>query len=652
MIRVATALVALLTVAGCNSTARPNAPSGGPATTCATIAADITGFGEVLETASANAKARSTTYAGRLELLLSFEEAATELEAELGAITSSDRAVSAKAADTRASLARSAAFARKERDSIEKHTRELAPLAREAVQSWAALRALCERRGPADCAVLREALAKFDAAESSEAHERALAELATVKLTTASLVKARDRAVKAGKNLKASSRAHADASADLPRRWGAIQSDLSTAIEALGAACKGEEPAGAPLVASEHPDPRKLTVLVHVKPPPAVEKSLLGLAKAASDADERALYEARAQGAFGSGFFLVRRTPAGSETLVVTNRHVVELGDRAALELADGTPLGAAEIVYSNPAHDIAVLRPSEKGAVREGFALAKVPARDQQTVIATGFPGLVGRPSYQTTRGYVSNESFRLDDGPRVLEYVQHTAPIDPGSSGGPLTDERGLVLGVNTLKVAGREGVGLAVPSRYVVDTLRTASLAEARHRSAAHRQKEARLACLGFLGELGAVEPRMMVLEQMISNQLVGVTGLEAAMALGSEEGFENLWNADSVRAMRIATLVHVRSAFMLGGGPSALETCDDVETSTGKPDLVKFRIRLANFEARELTLRWEHGRWKVDGFGGTKGGGAKPAAKKLPPPGPPPGSGPVAPKKVTPPRSGTK
>ena len=88
------------------------------------------------------------------------------------------------------------------------------------------------------------------------------------------------------------------------------------------------------------------------------------------------------------------------------------------------------------------------------------------------------------------------------------------------------------------------------------------------------------------------------------------------------------------MRIATLVHVRAAIMLSGGPSALETCEELEVSTAHPELAKFRVRLANFEVRELSLRWEHGRWKVDGFAGAKASGkassAKPTPKKLPAP----------------------
>jgi serine protease Do len=435
----------------------------------------------------------------------------------------------------------------------------------------------------------------------------------------------------------------------MPQRWSVIQKELAVAMDGLIEGCKGEGPARAELVAAARPDPRKLTVLVHVKPPSGVEKSLLSLARSSHDEDEKAFYEARAEGAFGSGFFLVRKTQKGSEVLVVTNRHVVELGDRAALELADGTSLGAAEVVYSNPTHDLAVLRPATKLSVTEGFSFAPTPAKDQQTVIATGFPGLVGRPSYQTTKGYVSNESFRLDDGALPLTYVQHTAPIDPGSSGGPLTDESGHVLGVNTLKVTGREAVGLAVPSKYVLDTLRIADAIQTRHASPPVRQNDARLACLGFLAELGASEPRMLVLEQMISNHLVGIEGLDAAAALASEEGFEMLWNTDSVRAMRIATLVKLRMAFMIGGGPSVLETCEDLDAGAVHPDTLRYRIRLGNFEVRDLALRWEHGRWKIDGFG-VHGFSprlvAAPGSKKLPPPGPPSGAG-AGPKKIAPP-----
>ena len=617
--------------------------------TCATVTAQLVSFGEALETASADAKARAATYAGRLELLLSLDAAAAELDAKLAGLRPPGD-LEALVKRARSALERSSQFARAEHAAIEKHAKELAPLAKETQRAWSALRTTCDgKRAPADCAGVRNAVGKFDTAETPAEHERAVVELTTLKLPSTHVARARDRAVAASRAIQGALKTRSDSSAALPKRWAAVQTDLSGAMNGLVDACKGEPPAVAPIVSAERPDPRKLTVLVHVKHAADIERALLSLAADTNDQDEKEFYQARADGAFGSGFVLVTRTSSGStDVLVVTNRHVVDLGDRAALELADGTSLGNADIVYSSPTHDLAILRPKAKLAMAEGFAFSRAPARDQQTVIATGFPGLVGRPSYQTTRGYVSNESFKLDDGTRPLTYLQHTAPIDPGSSGGPLTDESGRVLGVNTLKVSGRDSVGLAVPSRFVLDTLRAAEAIESRHASAADRQKAARLACLAFVGELGASEPRMLVLEQMLSNHLVGREGLDAAAMLAGEEGFERLWNDDSVRAMRIATLVKLRAAFMLGGGPSVLETCQELESTSVHADRLEYRVRLGNFDTRDLGLRWEHGRWKIDGFAAPRAAPIKRAPKKLPPPAPSPRTR-RPPKKLAPPRA---
>jgi serine protease Do len=635
---------------GCGARKGPAAPAPAAPSACATVMPHLASFGDVLETSSIDAKARLVTYAGLLELLLSFEGAAEDLDGELGALRSSSPELERRLKVARDALKASARFAHTERVAVEKHARDIAPLARETHEAWSALRAACSgKKVPPDCKGVQKALERFDTADTGAQHERAVADLVALELRSGALAKSRDRAVAASKAVQAAMRARAEASAPMPKRWASVQKDLAAALDGLVDVCKGEEAPPPPLVAAEHPDPRRLTVLLHVKPPAGVERSLLSLALSSTDEDERAFYRARAEGTFGSGFLLVKKTDKGNEVLVITNRHVVELGDRAALMLADGTSLGFADVVYASPTHDLAVLRPTGKVAIEEGFAVASSPAKDQQTVIATGFPGIIGRPSYQTTRGFVSTQSVQLDDGSsRPLTYVQHTAPIDPGSSGGPLTDEAGKVLGVNTLKVMGREAFGLAVPARYVLDTIRAASAVEARHVSEADRQRAARLACLGFLAELGSPEPRMLVLEQMISNHLVGVEGLNAAVALSEEEGFEQLWNVDSVRAMRIATLVKLRAQLAVGGGPSVLETCDEVDHASATHDEVKYRIRLAGFETRELVLRFEQGRWKIGRLSSGGPAARSPLApKKLPPPGAP--AGPRPPKKgVMPPK----
>lgn len=584
-----------------------------PASTCDAIGASVVRFSELVEDAGASAKGRMGSYAGFLELLVTFERASADLEAELAALRAPDADTKSALEKAGAALLRAKDFAKTEREAVERHARDVAPLAKETQEAWAALRAACDAKKPAgDCAAVKEIVARYDKAETSTDHVKVIDDLAAMRASPA-IAKTRDRAVTTSRTVQAAIAARTEATAALPRRWAVVQKDVEAAMDAVAQRCPGTKlDSGSKFTAADRPDPRKLTVLVKVKPPAKVEQTFADLAQHTQDEDEKAFYEARAKGAFGSGFVVVR----SGEVMVITNRHVVDLGDRAALELADGSQLGSAEIVYTDPLRDVAILRPLVKVPVTHGFAFAASPAKDQQVVIATGFPGLVGRPAYQTTRGYVSNESLRLDEGAPKLTYVQHTAPIDPGSSGGPLTDEKGHVLGVNTLKVTNREAVGLAVPSKAILETIRRSDAMEKTSKSVAHRREGARLACLGFVAELAAKQPRLEVLEPMISNLLTGAEGLEAAAALEGDDTFDRIWQADSVRAMRIATLVRVRAVVLAGGGPSVLETCSDANAEDTASILtssqVRFKIRLATFDTRELAVRFEQGHWKLSSF----------------------------------------
>jgi serine protease Do len=581
--------------------------------TCAALGVHLLRFGEVLEDVGEAGKPRRVSYAGVLETLLTFERASADLEAQLATLKGDDAAMRDMLKRAGAALQQANEFARVERERIEQAATLLGPLAKEADAGYVELRAVCDgKRAPRDCAGVTEALKKLDAGTFGE-QLKAAEDLAALRLTTPKVASARDRSVTSTRALAKSVEAQSGEMAALTARWSAIEKSVGASFQGFAAQCKNAPaPAPARFVAETRPDPRKLTVLVRVKPPAGIDDTFEELAQRAKDPEERAFYHGRARGAFGSGFVVVRVTAAGTEALVITNRHVVELADRALLEMADGTSLGPADIVYTDSVHDVAVLRPAKKLPFEKGFAFAEVAAKDQQGVIATGFPGMGGRPSYQTTRGYVSNESFRLEESARPLLFVQHTAPIDPGSSGGPLTDEGGHVLGVNTLKVTNREAVGLAVPAVSILETIRRSDAAESKRGSAPQRRESARLACLGFVGELASKKPRMLLMETMISNNLTGSEGLTAAMAI-DDEGFGQLWQNDSVRAMRIATLLRVQSMIGLSGGTNALEICTDVNADDVRDilsaDEVRYRVRLGNWDTREIAFRWEQGHWKL-------------------------------------------
>ncbi len=157
----------------------------------------------------------------------------------------------------------------------------------------------------------------------------------------------------------------------------------------------------------------------------------------------------------GSGVLL---TPDG---YVVTNYHVVRGADQVRLTLTDGTKLGAAA-VGSDPPNDLAVVRAGASGlpyASLGDSSLLKV----GQLVIAIGNP-LGFQSSVSTGVVSATGRGMRSLDRRLIENVIQHTAPLNPGNSGGPLVDSRGRVVGINTAIIPVAQGIGFAVPSNTV--------------------------------------------------------------------------------------------------------------------------------------------------------------------------------------------
>ena len=154
----------------------------------------------------------------------------------------------------------------------------------------------------------------------------------------------------------------------------------------------------------------------------------------------------------GSGFLVA---PDG---YVLTNHHVIDGGTPViAARLTDGSEL-AAPVVGSDPATDLALVR-VDGGSLPFLAVDAGAPARPGQLAVAIGSP--LGFAS-TVTAGVVSalGRTLRSRDGRLIDNVIQHTAPLNPGNSGGPLVDSRGRVLGVNTAMMSRTQAIGFAIP------------------------------------------------------------------------------------------------------------------------------------------------------------------------------------------------
>lgn len=150
---------------------------------------------------------------------------------------------------------------------------------------------------------------------------------------------------------------------------------------------------------------------------------------------------------------------------IVTNHHVVDRAEQVVVILDDRTR-HTATIVRDDSQTDLAVVR------IEAGRPLATATFADSdaaqvgQWVLAVGNPyGLDRTVSF----GIISGKGRFLPGSSRGValnDFLQTDALIDPGSSGGPLVDLQGRVLGINSSGIG--RGIGFTIPSKIVQEVL----------------------------------------------------------------------------------------------------------------------------------------------------------------------------------------
>jgi S1-C subfamily serine protease len=158
------------------------------------------------------------------------------------------------------------------------------------------------------------------------------------------------------------------------------------------------------------------------------------------------------RGGSGSGVLL---TPDG---YALTNSHVANGRTKLTAVTEEGDRLDA-ELVGDDPLTDLALVRLAARD-----LPFAELGDSDSlrvgQLVIAMGNP-LGFRSTVSTGVVSATGRAMRGVGGRLIENIIQHTAPLNPGNSGGPLVDTRGRVVGVNTAIIAMAQGLGFSVPS-----------------------------------------------------------------------------------------------------------------------------------------------------------------------------------------------
>jgi S1-C subfamily serine protease len=170
-----------------------------------------------------------------------------------------------------------------------------------------------------------------------------------------------------------------------------------------------------------------------------------------------------------SGSGVIIRVNGQPSPLVLTNNHVIAQAtpDQIAINLADGRLLRPGR-VWSDPESDVALLRLDGTGTSVATATLGNSDnARVGQWVLAIGSPfGL----NQTVTHGIVSARErgqISLGSTIRIKDFLQTDAAINPGSSGGPLVNLDGEVIGINTAIAShngSNSGVAFSIPINLV--------------------------------------------------------------------------------------------------------------------------------------------------------------------------------------------
>ena len=153
----------------------------------------------------------------------------------------------------------------------------------------------------------------------------------------------------------------------------------------------------------------------------------------------------------GSGFFI-------APDRIVTNRHVIEKSSRVEIHLMDGKKFVVKGVLAVDGEGDLAMLQVDVPKQFAIPLPVVRTVPQEGESIVVVGNPfGLEGSVS----NGIVS--AVREISG--YGKIIQITAPISPGSSGSPVVNMYGQVIGIATLQAAEGQSLNFAVPAERIL-------------------------------------------------------------------------------------------------------------------------------------------------------------------------------------------
>lgn len=206
----------------------------------------------------------------------------------------------------------------------------------------------------------------------------------------------------------------------------------------------------------------------------------------------------------GSGFVF------SSDGLTFTNSHVISVGEGLRVTLLDGT-IANAELIGKDPDTDIAIIK-----LLDGGYSVAEL--GDSDALQIGQFLVVIGNPlgyHHSVSTGVLSavGRTLRTPNGRPIDNVLQTDAPLNPGSSGGPLINTDGQVIGINTAIIQGMQGLSFAIPMNTAKEV--------ARHLI---RDGKVRKAYLGILIQEIELHPRLINYHKLASPKGLLITGVE--------------------------------------------------------------------------------------------------------------------------------